>query len=115
MFVMDATGVYVEASNSVSFYNGFVRGDGRSTLTTETISAIPGTYLMRIVNGADDGENRVRSGKIAINGNDVVLPCDFGRDVDTITVPVDLFAENLLEVELRGRPGGSLFLVLQQL
>jgi hypothetical protein len=100
-----------------------VRRFERSTQTPETESvSVPlptgaqGPYTLRVFNGAgvvgNRVENAVDSGRIWINGQEVVAPNDFGNQVAPIDRVVTLQSENTLKVRLGGNPGGKISVVI---
>jgi PKD repeat protein len=68
----------------------------------------PGPYTLCILNGDAAGNYRVSSAVIQLNGAKVVDPSAFNQQVAQVIVPVTLRASNLLEVEVRSKPGSYL-------
>jgi hypothetical protein len=100
-----------------------VRQFERSTQTPETESVrVPlpagaqGPFTLRVFNGAgvvgSRVENAVDSGRIWINGQEVVRPNDFGNQVALIERVVTLQSESTLQVRLAGSPGGRISVVI---
>jgi hypothetical protein len=110
-------GRYVEDRRVVVAYE-FVRSD--ETLTTESVRVmVPagarGPFRVRVFNGTGTGtrvENAVESGRVWLNGRELVGPNDFGNHVSLIERSVSLEAENELEVRLAGAPGGRITVVI---
>lgn len=70
-------------------------------------------FTLFIQNGqGNERADRVTSAVIEINEVRVIGPEDFGKQVDEITRPVSLLAENRIAVELRGKPTTSLVLTV---
>jgi hypothetical protein len=97
------------------------RGDG--TPTTETITVrrptgAVGPFTLRVLNGAGGlatgqrVENAVESGRVWLNGQEIVRPNDFGNQVAVIERTVNLQADNELNVRLAGAPGGRVTIVI---
>jgi hypothetical protein len=63
-------------------------------------------FQLRIVNGAANGQNRISSGWVKVNGVQVVGPADFGQNVALIERSLNLSPSNTLEVRLASAPGG---------
>lgn len=72
-----------------------------------------GPYTLHIVNGAPEGQRRVTSGQVWLNGQEIVRPNDFGARVAFIDRPVTLGAENELMVRLAGAPGSKMLVILK--
>ena len=87
----------------------YVRGSAAPDVYTDTFT-VPGSvgtpFQLRIVNGAANGENRISSGWVKVNGVQVVGPADFGRNVAAIERQLKLGPSNTLEVQLASAPGG---------
>lgn len=80
------------------------------------ISDPTGSFLLRLANGAADGEKRVSSANIRLNGRDVFKPCEFNQRARELSRQVTLLAgENLLEVKLKSAPGAQVTLELFRL
>ena len=66
-------------------------------------------FVLKIINGEDNGENRISSAVVSLNGIKVLNPSDFNQNVSAINrsiTPLDV--ENTLTVSLRSAPGGVL-------
>jgi len=65
--------------------------------------------VLNVENGTEDGSNRVSSAVVSLNGVKVLSPADFNQKVAELQrsiAPHD--QENILTVNLRSNPGGSL-------
>ena len=101
-------------AGSVSYFGTATRQTGAPV--TERIRfgvQPPGAYRLHIVNGTASGADRVSSAVIRLNGVEVAGPSDFNQNVAQLDVAVSLQEDNLLEIELRGRPGGRLAYTFQ--
>lgn len=74
-------------------------------ITNFSVPQTSGVYELRIQNG---NPIAVTSAVITLNSEPVAGPKDFNKQVETINVPVQLLADNILSVELRGKPGSGL-------
>jgi len=83
----------------------YTRTSGRPNSFQEnfTASNISSSFTLIVQNG-DGGENRSRSGRIILNGVEVVGPNDFSQP-DSIRKSVTLLENNTMTVELRSGPG----------
>ncbi|HEX6940998.1 MAG TPA: carboxypeptidase regulatory-like domain-containing protein, partial [Longimicrobiales bacterium] len=68
-------------------------------------------FALHVENGAE-GAGRVSSAVLRLNGRVVAGPSDFNAQGSGFTRDVELLADNTLEVELGGAPGGALALWL---
>jgi len=67
-----------------------------------------------IVNGDKDGSGRVSSAFIAVNGTTMVYPSQFNQQVESFSVPLrGLQPENTITVQLDGKPGAHIQVVLK--
>ena len=69
-----------------------------------------GTFTITVNNGDANGNNRVSSGTISINGLAVVQQSDFNQNVATITKPVYGIGKtgNIINVKLQSDPGSEI-------
>ena len=89
----------------------FVRGKGAPFIETVEWDSCGGLGTLTVSNGGLENSyyERVSSSEIYLNGELVVGPQNFNQNVETITVSIELFeGYNVLEVELRGKPGGAI-------
>lgn len=76
-----------------------------------------GPFSMRVLNGAGLAsttrvENAAESGRIWLNGQELVSPQHFGHNVPLIERTITLQADNELRVRLGGAPGGRIVIVI---
>lgn len=66
-------------------------------------------FYLHMVNGESDGTGRVTSGRITINGVDVIGPSDLSQKVGGLVVPLQLNTSgaNTISAEGSGSPGSS--------
>ncbi|HKL48597.1 MAG TPA: hypothetical protein VJ882_02970, partial [Desulfuromonadales bacterium] len=60
---------------------------------------------MKLTNGKSQGDLRVSSGRIIVNGMEVFTPSSFNQQVTSIEREIILKDDNVLEVEIGGAPG----------
>ncbi len=71
-----------------------------------TLGKIDGLFYLRLSNGSAEGDYRVSSAHVKLNGKEIFRPFQFNQRVAILNRQVSLEpGENLLEVELRGAPG----------
>ncbi len=95
----------------------FIRNTGKPVIVTHTFTVLTSNNActLKIYNGGmeDSGFKRVSSAVISLNGVQVVEPNEFNQNVELIEKPVTLSAENQLSVEVRGKPGGAITVVIE--
>lgn len=84
---------------------GGPRGEAR---TFSVPAVVHGPFTLVVDNGEDGGAGRVSSGRLRVNGVEVLGPSDLNQQVARRELRVALAAENTLEVELASAPGGFL-------
>lgn len=91
----------------------YTRTSGRPNSFQEnfTASNISSSFTLIVQNG-DGGENRSNSGRIVLNGVEVLGPNDLNQPLDSIQKSVTLLENNTLTVELRSRPGSFITISL---
>src|SRR6202008_317509 len=94
----------------------YTRGTGAPVTVTDTFSVInPNTqYTLKAFNGGlqNSEAELVSSSVVTLNGVQVLGPSDFNQNVTEVDVPVTLQASNTLSVQVRGRPGGVLTILI---
>lgn len=107
-----AMAVYAELTRHLADH---VRTSGPPNMSTDSFFGTAGPGRLIIVNGNDDDSNwRVTSAVIMLNGKEVLGPSSFNKQVGEVEIPVDLVADNVISVELRGKPGSSLTVRVKQ-
>lgn len=85
----------------------YVRTTGQQDVYTDTFPFAAQATLPLWVHNGDEGGHRVSSGSIAINGQTVVTPSDFGQQVALFARPAPLVSGvNTITITLGGDPGG---------
>jgi len=89
----------------------FQRGTGAPTVFNLSFSAPEPSrgFIFKVYNGGpeDTTYERVSSSTITLNGVQILGPSNFDQNVTYLEVPVALQAQNTLNVEVRGKPGGA--------
>ena len=98
------------------FFNEFFRKTTAPVTETYEFSLLKtslGPYLLKITNGNRDGSDRLSSGRIVLNGVEVVTPNMLNQGAEFLSVPVALQAHNTLEVTLAAKPQGSILVTVE--
>lgn len=106
-------GVFVQDSPVLCCVDDFVRNTGAPQTQSAAFNLVQGStgpYTLMVINGDRGGANRVSSGRITLNGTDLVLPNQFNQQVETISAPIPLLntGQNVFSVQLDGPPGSHL-------
>ena len=88
--------------------NQYLRTTGAPNVFTDTFSAIPKEGKLIINNGDEDGNYRISSAKVFLNGKQLFGTKDFNQQVYNLEASVNLFENNSISVELRSKPGSYL-------
>ena len=86
----------------------FIRGKGKPVIESAKFFPLDPSAetTLNIFNGDANGDFKVSSAKVYLNGKPVFGPRNFNQKVDFISVPVALIdGENIIEVQLRAKPG----------
>ncbi|MGR9116089.1 MAG: PKD domain-containing protein [Gammaproteobacteria bacterium] len=80
--------------------------------TNFTVDRLNGDYTLTVYNGGLENNTEigefVSSSEIRLNGAVIIGSQNFNQQTSQISVPVSLDSINLLSVELRGKPGGTI-------
>ena len=71
------------------------------------------SYQLTIVNGDRDGNNRVTSAKVEINGVTIISPTEIDKGVETLTRTIQLQKENAIKVTVDGPAKSHLYVVVE--
>jgi hypothetical protein len=99
----------------------YIRGKGGPITVTNAFTVLntDTTYTLKIYNSgleADEANyKQVSSLVISLNGIQVVGPNEFNQNISLIEKPVTLLLSNEISVELRGKPGGAITVVIEGL
>ena len=103
------------ASNAISVVFGpkqYTRTTGNPNHFLDAFQAAAGSATIEIKNGSATGGNRVTSAVIYLNGRQIFSPSDFKQGVYDLKKPVVLNnGTNILETELRSKPGSYLSII----
>jgi hypothetical protein len=89
----------------------FYRNTSGRTKSVANFAATPGRRILRIINGTEAG-NTVDSGRVTLNGVDVIRPADFKPKAHVIDISVQLAPQNHLEVDPTGKPGSGIWVMV---
>jgi hypothetical protein len=118
---LNATEVYrfdgqkFSLSKTLSLFDTFYRREGIPILQrSEFEVANPvGGFVLTIVNGDRNGDNRVSSGTVRLNGVQVLSPNNLNQKVRKVVRQVTVLANNVLEVELQSKPSGQILVTVE--
>jgi hypothetical protein len=115
LFCAQATAT-AQGQNSIVFGpEKFTRNAGQPQVITRTFSIqdLSQNHTLIIQSGLN-GENRVSSAVVKLNGIIVAAPSDFNQQTGLILKPVSLQHRNTVSVELRGQPNAFLVVTIRQ-
>jgi RHS repeat-associated protein len=92
----------------------FVRSSGKPVTEQSAFSNPVGGsgFTLKVQNGDYEGNHRVTSATITLNGSEVLVPSDFNQHVPAFERPVTLQQRNILTVQLQGKPGSFLVITI---
>jgi hypothetical protein len=94
--------------------NKYLRTTGKPNVYSGTFPGIAGQGKLILKNGTRDGENRISSALIRVNGQQVLGPSDFNQRVYNKEVPINIAQNNSISVELMSKPNSYLTLQITQ-
>ena len=71
------------------------------------------SFALTIINGTLGERDRVSSAVIRLNGVVIAGPRDFNQKVGQIVREVSVLEDNVVEVELRGKPEGRVIITVE--
>jgi hypothetical protein len=92
----------------------YSRTTGKPNADTFTASGAIGGGKLIVENGAANGDNRLSSAVISLNGKEVFGPSAFNQNVGHLEAPINLLDTNTLSIELRSKPGSYLTIRVTQ-
>ena len=95
---------YAHDANLIFGPEKYIRTKGMPNEYIDSFSAPAGNSQIIILNGDKNGEHRVSSAIITVNGRRVFVPSDFNQKVYRLEDSIKLFRKNILRVELRSKP-----------
>jgi hypothetical protein len=90
----------------------FERSEGSPNVFDEAFATTENNGFLIVFNGDDEQDSRVTSGSITVNGSSVVDPGELNETVERIIKPVDLEANNTMQITLDGDPGGYIIVMI---
>lgn len=106
-----ANGQITPATTAFNYAQAFYRRTSGPTTSAADFAATPGQKTLRIINGTTAGQ-AVDSGRVTLNGITVARPSDFKPKARVIDIPVQLESQNHIEVELTGKPGTGIWVMV---
>ena len=85
----------------------YFRTKGPADVYTDAFSATPGEAALTVENGDADGNSRVSSALVSVNGVEVFGTQDFSEGVYILEAPVSLSENNSITVEVKKAKEGS--------
>ncbi|MCP5050522.1 MAG: hypothetical protein GY940_25380, partial [bacterium] len=98
-------------AGDVTFFGGkqYFRNKGKPVIETDSFIVPPGYagggFTLKVINGDSNGDNRISSGVIELNGQELLGPSDFNRQVGFLERTVSLNTANEISVQLKSSPG----------
>jgi hypothetical protein len=110
------TTITAQGQNSIVFGpEKFTRNAGQPQVITRTFSIQDSSQNHTlIIQSGLNGENRVSSAVVKLNGMTVASQSDFNQQTGLIIKPVDLQQRNTISIELRGQPNSSLVVTVRE-
>ena len=108
VFSLDASGKWVKQANPPLLADRFERADGAPVTDLRNFRAVPGSYVLHIVNGDQSKKSVVTSAEVKLNGATIFGVNDFKKAQRTLSAPITLKEENSLTVELRSDPQSTI-------
>jgi hypothetical protein len=110
--------VFVQDSPALCCVDDFVRNTQAPQTQSATFPLVQGStgpYTLMVTNGDRGGSNRVGNARITLNETDLVLPNQLNQQVETISAPIPSLntAQNVIAVQLDGKPGGHLSVLVK--
>ena len=93
----------------------YVRTKGAPNVYEDTFSSTVGAGRLTILNGEDNGQDRVTSAIVWLNGIEIFSPHDFKKSTYHLERKIDLLVDypNTLKLELRSKPGSFIVVSLE--
>jgi hypothetical protein len=108
VFSVDATGNFVKLASPPVMSDRFERADGAPVTELRNFRAVPGSYVLRLVNGDQSRRSVVTAAEVKLNGTTIFSQNDFKSAQRILTATVTLAEANSLSVELRSDPQSTL-------
>lgn len=91
----------------------FFRGTGKPKVETREVAGdyfehFMEPFILYVQNGDENGDNRVSSATLTLDGVEILGPSDFSQQIDGHEVEVYLTQESVMTVEITSKPGSYL-------
>lgn len=106
VYHLQSDGTLALLPTTLAFSEEYERLRGTPDSITKTFPSTPGAATLRIVNGVRG--IAADSGRVTLNGVEVVSPSEFKKNNRIITIPVQLAATNELVVTLGSKPDAAI-------
>jgi len=92
----------------------YIRTTGKPNIYADTFPGRFGQGKLIVKNGDANGDNRISSAIIKINGIQILGTNDFNQNVYALETIINLVEKNTISVELRSKPGSYLAIQIKQ-
>jgi flagellar hook capping protein FlgD len=96
------------------FEKTYIAGKGKPIPQIEEFLATPGEGKIILINGDGQGQNKVNSVSLILNGNQVLGKRDFSRKTDQLEKPILLDSSNSISVAPKGKSGSRITIRVTQ-
>jgi hypothetical protein len=104
-----SNGALQKASGSYVFADDFRRRTATPEVSSATFTSAGGVSTLHVI----QSDTPVTSGRIVLNGTEVIAADAFKPKAHAFTVPITLAAHNTLSVQLEGQPGASVLVMIE--
>lgn len=105
VYTLGGGGTYVKSEPRL-FYAVYKRQAGEpQDFEDEMRTTKPGAYVLRIVNGDEQGNNAITSAEVLVNGKTIFGPNHFKQKTRVLSAPITLGETSTLFVSISGKPG----------
>lgn len=104
-----SNGALQKATGSYVYADDFRRSTAKPEGSSDTFTSAPGVSTLHVI----QSDTPVTSGRITLNGTEVVTSDAFKAKAHAFTAPVTLAAHNTLTVQLEGQPGASVLVMIE--
>jgi hypothetical protein len=91
----------------------YIRTTGKPDVYASSFNSTGGAARLIVLNGESNGQNRLSSALISINGAAVFAPGDFNQNVYRLEKAINLLSLNTIRVELQSSPKSYLTLSIE--
>ncbi|HEY2090773.1 MAG TPA: hypothetical protein VGJ81_02705 [Thermoanaerobaculia bacterium] len=104
-----SNGALQKASGTYVYADDFRRSTAKPEVSSGAFTSAVGVSTLHVV----QNDTPVTSGRITLNGTEVVAADAFKAKAHAFTVPITLAAHNTLSVQLEGQPGASVLVMIE--